>query len=664
MHRAEAIGKLREKLAEKGLHAIIIPTNDPHFGEYTQDYYKVREWLSGFNGSAGTLVVTLWDAALWTDSRYFVQAEAQLSGSGIELMKLKMPGTPSVEQWLLEQFADRYADKPVERLGVENCRVAIDESLFSYSEFCSLNAALGVGCGVNYEGEKITCAAFPVEDMFNDIWQERKPLIFNPIEYILEDITGESTVSKYARLKESLAACVKANGCELGVVNGNQGKDGMDDAGSTVKGFAYIVTACDEVAWLCNIRGTDVEYNPLVQSYAVVTHECVNLFASKKAISKDVEALLVAQGVRIFDYSEYIDFLKAIPDSWLRICSTGKVSVRDYRALAKGLNSSSVNVVADPVLGGALNRLKSVKNATEQEGFRKAFLQDGIAWCKLLKYIDDSLKAGVQLDEYELGEKLIGFRKALPGYKGESFEPIVAFGANAALPHYSATADNATEFGAEKDAGAVGMKNGNFLLMDTGAQFLYGTTDTTRTVPVGELDEDKKRFYTLVLKGMIALSRARFPKGTRGAQLDILARGPLFGEAVMYYHGTGHGIGHYLCVHEGPQSVRMEENPVPLEAGMVISNEPAIYFAGRYGIRTENVIMVKPWIEGEFGCFNEFETFTRVPIATSCVLPELLAQDEIDWLNNYNAQVYKDISPLLDTDAEREWLCNATKVIL
>ena len=602
MYRKSAIGSLRQMLASKNLQAIIIPTNDPHFGEYTQNYYKVREWLSGFNGSAGTLVVTMESAALWTDSRYFVQAQAQLEGSGIELMKMKMPGTPSIETWLESEFVSSRGG-----------RVAIDQALFSYSEYTSLAENLAP----RYE-------VVPVDDFFSEIWESREALIFNQIEYLSVEYSGEESISKYRRLKALLERYAAGK-------------------------FAYIVTACDEVAWLCNIRGTDIEYNPLVQSYAVVTEDKVHLFVKREAVGAQVEEMLSSQNIVLHDYFDYVDFLSAIPADVLRICSPSKVTVRDYKAL----QVSGAKYISDPVTGGALNRMKAVKNGVELEGFRHAFLQDGVAWCRLLKFIDDSLAAGKSLTEYEIGEKLISFRRDLDGYKGESFEPIVAFGANGALPHYSATQEKSSSV-------CAGNK---FLLMDTGAQFLFGTTDTTRTIPLGPLDDDKKRFYTLVLKGMISLSMAKFPSGTRGASLDILARGPLFGEGVMYYHGTGHGIGHYLCVHEGPQSVRMEENPVPLEPGMVISNEPAIYFAGRYGIRTENVVAVKAWKEGEFGQFNEFETFTLVPIATSCVDPKLLTAAELEWLNNYNARVFEQISPLLNSEEEANWLSNVTATI-
>ena len=656
MYRTIAFKNLREKLAAENLQAVIIPTNDPHFGEYTQDYYKVREWLSGFNGSAGTLVVTLGSAALWTDSRYFVQAEAQLAGTGVELMKLKMPGTPTIEAWLKSQLQDQGLMKSqLQDQGLMKSqlaesgaapRVAIDEAIFSYSEFMALKGNLAPECEV-----------VPVKDLFVDIWTDRKPLEFKPVFQLPGGFTGEDTTSKYAGVIEKLAGCAAS------------GK------------FAYVVTACDDVAWLCNIRGNDIEYNPVAQSYAVVTEECIHLFVAVDKLEREAKEYLVEQDVVLHQYDEFEQFLKQLGPDVLRICSKSKISVRDYKALCAAghidvacgtadsacgtADSACVDVrfADDPVLGGTINRMKAVKNEVECEGFRRAYLYDGVAWCKLLKYIDDSLKNGTSLSEYEIGEKLIEFRSENLEYRGESFEPIVAYGPNGALPHYSATKENCSIVPAGGSAACSGKADGNFLLMDTGGQYLFGTTDTTRTIPVGDLDEDKKKFYTLVLKGMISLSMAKFPAGTRGASLDILARGPLFNEGVMYYHGTGHGIGHYLCVHEGPQSIRMEENPVTLEQGMVMSNEPAIYFAGKYGIRTENVILVQPWKKTEFNQFYEFETFTLVPIATSCVLPQLLTAQEIEWLNNYNAKVFEKISPLLDDEAVKQWLANATAAI-
>jgi Xaa-Pro aminopeptidase len=582
MTRNEVLDKVRKKLVELGCSAMIIPTNDPHFGEYTQDYYKTREWLSGFTGSAGTLAITLGEAALWTDSRYFVQSAKELHGADIKLMKLKMPYTPTISQWITGQYP-------------QGAKVAIDQSLFSYQEYLALKKSLA------------PCTVELINDPFASIWTNRSPLHFNTVEHLPLDYSGEKTKTKYNRI-------VKA----LNVVG---------------KHFVYVVSACDEVAWLCNIRGTDIEYNPLPQSYAVITDVAVHLFVNIDSLSDEAAASLKEQGVELHQYTAFENFLSAIPNNYTRICSPSKITVRDYNALTiKG-----AEFMDDPTLGGTINHLKSIKNETEIAGFKKAFLVDGVAWCKLLKYIHDNLAKG--LNEYEIGEKLIEFRKQNPEYKGESFEPIVAFGAAAALPHYSATAQDAQKIGAD-----------NFLLMDTGGQFLFGTTDTTRTIPIGNLTAEQKRHYTLVLKGMINLTMAKFPRGTRGSQLDVLARGPLFNDGLMFFHGTCHGIGHYLCVHEGPQSVRMEENPVTLAPGMVISNEPAIYFEGQYGIRTENVVLIKDWKTTPFNDFYQFETLTLVPIATSCLQTELLTQQELDWVHDYNKHVYNTLAPHLDKE--------------
>lgn len=593
MYRTAALKALREKLSAMNVSAIIIPTNDPHFGEYTQDYYKVREWLSGFNGSAGTLVVTLKGAALWTDSRYFVQAASQLQGSEIKLMRMKMEGTPTIAQWIISQYP-------------EGELVAIDQSLFSYSEYEQLCQELA------------PCKVKLIDDIFNDLWQERPPLKFNPVIWLDTKYTGESARSKHERIRQAL---------------------GLENCR-----FAYIVTMCDEVAWLCNIRGTDIEYNPLAQSYAIITNSAIHLFADLDSISEEVKHKLLNDNVELHPYSAFSKLLAELPSETVRVVSKGKITVRDYMAL----DVPGVRFIDDPILGGAVNYYKSIKNNWEQEGFCKAFLADGVAWCKVLKFIDDSLASGVRLTEWEIGEKFARFRSENENYRGESFEPIVAFGPAGALPHYSATKESSQIVG-----------TGNFLLMDTGGQYLFGTTDTTRTISIGELNEQQRRHYTLVLKGMVRLSMARFPKNTRGAQLDILARGPLFNDAAMYFHGTGHGIGHYLCVHEGPQSIRMEDNPVTLVPGMVISNEPAVYVEGEYGIRTENVIMVQQWQFNRFNEFYSFRTLTNVPIDTTCVEWDLLDAQEQQWVKEYNAGVYKTIAPLL-TEEEAQWLKSKT----
>ena len=589
MHRNTNLQALREKLGQMNLSAIIIPTNDPHFGEYTQDHYKIREWLSGFTGSAGTLVVTLKSAALWTDSRYFVQAASQLQGSQIKLMRMKMEGTPSIAQWILSQYPQG------------EC-VAIDKSLFSYSEYLTLCKELS------------PCKVELIDDIFDDLWEGRPPLQFNPITWLDTSLTGESSKSKHERITGAL---------------------GLND-----ERFAYIVTMCDEVAWLCNIRGTDIEYNPLPQSYAIITNSATHLFADLDSIADDIKGALLKDNVELHPYNSFPHILAELPASVIRVVSKNRITVRDYKAL----DIPDAKFLEDPMGCGVVNYYKSIKNNWEKEGFCKAFLADGIAWCKVLKFIDDNIAAGNQLTEYEIGEQFARFRSEDPNYRGESFEPIVAFGPAGALPHYSATKESSQIVG--KD---------NFLLMDTGAHYLFGTTDTTRTIPLGNLSQKQKRHYTLVLKGMIRLSMACFPKNTRGSQLDILARGPLFSDGVMYFHGTGHGIGHYLCVHEGPQSIRMEENPVTLVPGMVISNEPAVYIEGEYGIRTENVILVQEWQYTPMNDFYNFRTLTCVPVDISCVEWNLLDSQETEWIKGYNRNVCKTIAPLLDEETA-QWL--------
>lgn len=570
---------------------MIIPSNDPHFGEYTQDHYAVRAWLSNFAGSAGTLVVTENEAALWTDSRYFIEAAEKIKGRGIELMKLKMPGTPSVSQWIKSLYPN-------------GGKVAIDHALFSVTDFNNFAESLS------------PCTISLIPDPFDSLWEDRPSLHFNTVLNLDKKYSGEDTDSKAARVRSALREM-------------NGGNDN----------FAYVISACDETAWLCNIRGTDIDYNPLVQSYSVLTDTSVHLFVNIDSISQEAEDNLKKQKVEIHPYGSFTSLLKNFSGKTI-IYSPEKMTIREYNIL----KDSGASFIYDNCLGGIINNLKSVKNECEISGYRKAFLMDGIAWCKFLKYIDDSIKEKKQLDEYSLGLKLIEFRKECEDYRGESFEPIIAFGKGAALPHYSATATNSATVGTD-----------NFLLMDTGAHYWYGTTDTTRTIPIGKITDEQKRHYTLVLKGMIDLAMAKFPRGTRGSQLDILARGPLFNDALMYFHGTGHGIGHYLCVHEGPQSIRMEENPVTLSPGMIMSDEPAIYFEGEYGIRTENVILVKEWKKNNMNEFYDFQTMTLVPIATSCIIKEVLTPEELKWVEDYNDNVRHTLSKYL-TEEENEWL--------
>lgn len=592
---------VRTMLADKGADAVIIPSNDCHFGEYVPDSFKVREWLSGFDGSAGTLVVTARKAALWTDSRYFIQAARQLEGSDIELMKLKVAGTPSIAQWLHSQNVSA---------------VIVDGDLFSRQEFVSLTRTLA------------PASLTAVGDPFRDIWTDRPAIVSKPIVNMPESISGASVVDKRRAVASRL-------GCEAP--------------------FAYIVNACDEIMWLCNIRGEDIEYNPVALSYLVMTEDCIHLFCHLDSLAAQARAYLEGQDVVLHEYGSFREFLRAIPADTMRICQSSSINVNNWNAAFETVGSGQVEsrFMEDPTAGGSIAWLRSRKNKVELAGFRNAFINDGIAWVKLLMFIDDNVHSG-KLNEYMLAEKLKAFRRECPDYLGESFEPIVAYNANAASAHYSVTSD----------ADAAKIQPYGFLLMDTGAHYPYGTTDTTRTLMLSDrvdftgrsdrLLQQMKDDYTLVLKGMIDLATAVFPAGTRGSQLDILARGPMYPTGKMYYHGTSHGIGHHLCVHEAPQ-IRMEESPLVIDEGMVLSDEPAIYIEGQYGIRTENVINCVPYKETPYGRFQRFDTMTLVPIDIRPVNFKLLTHKEEQWLYDYNEHVYNTLKPYLSR-AEAVWL--------
>lgn len=565
----ERIDALRRCLSQQGLSAIVIPSNDPHFGEYVPDYYKTIEWLTGFTGESATLVVTLDDAALWLDSRFFVSGAAELEGTGVRMMKLKVEGTPSITGWLSETLS--CGDS-----------VALDKDLFTYNEYLSYTQALPTLC--------ITL----IDDVFGTVRSDRPARVFNAVTVLDESVTGESVRSKHARIVEKIGSASR---------------------------FAYIITSLDESAWLLNIRGTDIEYNPLAQCYTVVTADSVDLFANLEGISQKGREQLEGQGVVLHRYDEFELFLTNLPASYDRIFSSGRISSRNYLAAM-----TCGKIHPDTSLCSTVAMMKAVKNPVEIEGFRKAYLEDAKAQTKLYRWIYDNIEN--HITEYDVVRKLIEFRSESPDYLGESFQPIVAYGANAAQPHYAPTEMCHSE-----------IKPEGFLLIDSGGQYTYGTTDTTRTLPVGPLTQEQIDDYTAVLKGMIDLSMAKFCKGTRGAQLDILARGPVMARGKMYWHGTGHGIGSHLCVHEGPQSIRMEENPVALLPGMVISNEPAIYVEGGYGIRHENTILVKPDMTNRYGEFYAFETVTLLPFDMSAVNFDMLDQFEISWLEEFNSRL-------------------------
>lgn len=577
MYRKQAIEDLRNYLREQDCSAIIIPSNDPHFGEYIPDHYKSRAWISGFDGSAGTVVITLDKAALWTDSRYFIAAASALEGSSIELMKMGIDGTPTISQWL-KSVLD------------EDSIVAIDEDLFTYSEYQKLVDELS------------PCTVTMVEDPFSSIWKDRPLLEFNDIMLLDEKYAGESVSSKLERFRETLDYPLP---------------------------YAYIITELDETAWLFNIRGRDIEYNPVVLSYAVILPEKAVLFLRQDRLPDKAMSYLNSQGVEVEDYEQFTSYLRSLPKNHIRIFSRNRITARNYFAALENVYETPQfsSVQPDPVEGGTINMMKARKNPVELEGFRKAYEQDGIAWRKLLDYISENKDKGIT--EYQVALKLIEFRSECPDYMGESFAPIVAYASNAAIVHYEPS---------ESCSSVIEPKG--MLLIDTGAHYLYGTTDTTRTIPLGELTQEEKDDYTLVLKGMVDLSMARFLKGTRGAQLDILARGPVMTRVKVYLHGTGHGIGHFLNVHEGPQSIRKEDNPVPLMPGMVMSNEPGVYVEGRYGIRHENTIVVREFVKTDMAEFYQFETLTKVPFDLSVVNRRMLSDEEMDWLEAFNSSSF------------------------
>jgi Xaa-Pro aminopeptidase len=580
---------LRKAMKEQNVSAIIVPMADQHFGEYTQEHYKCIKWLSGFDGSAGTIVVTMKDAALWTDSRYFLQATIQLANSGIELQRLKMPGTESIEVWLKGRLQAR------ERVGVV-------KDLFSFSEFSSLKSKL------------VPLDLIEIEDIFQNIWKSRPAVEFYSIDQLDDIYSGESISSKHNRVVEEI------------------GEEGD---------FIYILSTCDDIAWFFNIRGKDIEYNPVPFAYAAITREQLYLFVKNGTVCEELYKKLTSEGVAIREYDDFEQFLLNYSANAVRIAPPDKISFRKYTiSLLSGATFKS-----DTQRGGIVANLKAVKNPTEINGFRKAMILDGVAWVKYLRYIEKRLQdIDNPLGEWEAAGMIGRFRAESDLYVGESFAPIVAFGHNAALPHYEPS----------EEIQSIIAKD-NFLLTDTGGQYICGTTDTTRTIAIGEITEEQKRDYTLVLAGMIDLAMAKFPTGTRGAQLDILARGKVFSVGKMYLHGTGHGVGHYLCVHEGPQSIRMEDNLVTFKPGMVTSDEPAIYEEGRYGIRSENLLLCREWCRNNAGIFLEFETLTLVPFDTRPILRNLLGEERVNWLNEYHQRVFRELSPYLKND-DREWL--------
>ena len=586
----QRIEALREVMKREHLAAFIFPSTDPHQGEYVPDHWKGREFISGFNGSAGTAVVTLTSAALWTDSRYFIAAEEQLRGTEFQLMKLKMPGTPTIADWIGKECG----------AGTE---VAVDGMVNSASFVKELIADLRQQGGITLRTNL---------DPLAQIWKDRPAIPENPVEIYPMKYAGDSCREKIARIRKGLR---------------EKHADGM------------LMSALDDIAWTLNLRGTDVHCNPVFVSYLLISSRDVTLYINKVKLTPEVEAYLKAEGVGV---AAYEDVAKGLKDyfEYNILLDPDEVNYTLYKQVSREIVEAE-----SPV-----KRMKTIKNPTEIAGFKSAMLKDGIAMVKFLRWLKPAVEAGGQT-EITVSDKLESLRAEQPLYRDISFDTIAGYQAHGAIVHYEATPDT-----------DVPLKPEGFLLLDSGAQYLDGTTDITRTIALGPLTEEQKRVYTLVLKGHIQIELCKFPSGASGTQLDILARQALWREGLNFMHGTGHGVGTYLNVHEGPHQIRMEYKPAPFVAGMTVTDEPGIYLEGKFGVRIENTLLVTPYKETQFGQFLQFESLTLCPIDTTPIIRELLLDEEIAWLNQYHQRVFDTLSPHLNAE-ETAWLKAVCKEI-
>ena len=586
----ERVGRLRSWMKENGFTAFVFPSSDPHNSEYVADHWKSREWISGFSGSAGTAVVTLEHAALWTDSRYFIAAEKELNGTGFQLMKLRVEGTPSVSEWLASELST-----------YERAVVGLDGNVNSFAEVAALEQELATKGNITVRTDA---------DPMAELWTDRPAIPDNMVSLHPLEYSGESTSSKVSRVRKHLLDC---------------GADGL------------LVTALDEIAWVLNLRGSDVHCNPVFVSYLLISPENITLYINNVKLPDDVKAYLMSEHIDVQAYESVVEGLRLYVGKSLLV----DMSSTNY-SLATAVPFEQVCSGVSPIAS-----MKAVKNKVEQDGFRAAMLRDGVAVVKFLAWLKSAVEAGGQT-EISLDDRLTALRAEQPKFKGISFDTIVGYEAHGAIVHYEATPET-----------DIPVQPHGLVLIDSGAQYLDGTTDITRTIALGELSEEQRRVYTLVLKGHIQLDRCRFPAGACGSQIDALARAPMWREGYNYMHGTGHGVGSYLNVHEGPHQIRMEWRPAPLQAGMTVTNEPGIYLEGKFGVRIENTLLIVPAESTAFGDFLKFETLTLAPIDTAPIVLEILSTEEREWLNSYHRRVYESLSPYLEGN-EKEWLRKAT----
>lgn len=587
------LARLRELMKREHLSAFIFPSTDAHQSEYVADHWRGREWISGFNGSAGTAVVTMKSAALWTDSRYFLAAEEQLEDTEYQLMRLKMEGTPTIAEWLGKELQD-----------VQSPEVGLDGMVNSYNYVKDLSYSLRKLGGITLRTNL---------DPLEQIWENRPSLPANPVEIQPLEYAGETLASKVVRIRKSLR--------ELHA-------DGM------------LVSTLDDIAWTLNLRGTDVHCNPVFVSYLLIESDKVSLFVDDNKLSPEVKLYLQDNQVSLYNYNKVEKCLK---------------SYSEYNILLDGDETSYYlwkTVKCQEIVAAAspIPAMKAVKNEAEIEGYRSAMLKDGVAMVKFLKWLKPAVEAGGQT-EISIDEKLTSLRAEQKLFRDISFDTIAGYAQHGAIVHYEATPET-----------DVVLKPEGLILIDSGAQYQDGTTDITRTIALGPVSEEMKHIYTLVLKAHIQLELVKFPDGASGTQLDAVGRECMWREGYNFLHGTGHGVGSYLCVHEGPHQIRMEWMPTPLRAGMTLTDEPGLYLAGKFGVRIENTVLISDYMSTEFGKFLQIEPLTLCPIDTTPIDVDMLLPEEIDWLNAYHHSVYEKLSPFLDEE-EKIWLENATKPI-
>lgn len=588
----QRLESLREVMRREHLSAFIFPSTDAHQSEYVADHWQGRTWISGFNGSAGTAVVTMKSAALWTDSRYFLAAEEQLKGTEFQLMKLKIEGTPTISEWLAQELQG------------ENAEVGLDGMVNSYHETMGLIADLRKSGGITVRTNF---------DPLGLIWTDRPAIPANPVEIQPMEFAGESVASKISRIRTALR---------------QRHADGM------------LISALDDIAWTLNLRGTDVHCVPVFVSYLLISSQQVSLYVDSAKINDEVKAYLTENGISLYSYNKVAEGLERYSE---------------YNILLDGDETSYFlwkTVKCQEIIAGKspVPAMKAQKNDREIAGFRQAMLRDGVAMVKFLRWLKPAVEAGGQT-EISIDRKLTSLRAEQHLFRDISFDTIAGYQAHGAIVHYEATPET-----------DVALKPEGLILIDSGAQYQDGTTDITRTISLGPVTEEMKHVYTLVLKGHIQLELAKFPDGASGTQLDALARECMWREGYNYLHGTGHGVGSYLSVHEGPHQIRMEWKPTPLRAGMTVTDEPGLYLSGKFGVRIENTLLIKDYQTTEFGKFLQMESLTLCPIDLTPVDFSMLQPEEIEWLDTYHRDVFEKLSPYLEGE-DLEWLREATRPV-